>query len=71
MNRDTILDELRRIEHEVVEGERMLAEHEAALVALAKQNRDTSKAQAALNVMREDQRRLDQDRQRLLSLLQP
>jgi DNA-binding MurR/RpiR family transcriptional regulator len=70
MNRDALLDELSRIEREVVEGERMLAEHEARLIALTKQNQDTSKAEAALYLMREDQKRRDQDRHRLLSLLQ-
>lgn len=70
MNREAILDELRRLEGEAVQGERVLAQHEAQLVTLAKQNQDTSKVQAALNLMRDDQRRLDEDRQRLLALLQ-
>jgi hypothetical protein len=48
----------------------MLAEQEARLVTLAKQNQDTSKVQSALNLMRADQHRRDEDRRRLLSLLQ-
>ena len=70
MNRDTLLDELARVEREAVEGERQLAEQEARLVALTQQNLETGKVRAALDLMREHQRRRDQDRQRLLSLLQ-
>jgi len=72
MNRDMLLDEVRRIELEceVVEGERQLAEQEARVIALARQNQDTSRARSALELMREDQRSRDQDRQRLLSMLQ-
>jgi hypothetical protein len=70
MNRDMLLDEVRRIECEVVEGERQLAEQEARVIALARQNQDTSRARSALELMREDQRSRDQDRQRLLSMLQ-
>jgi hypothetical protein len=70
MNRDILLDEVRRIECEVVGGERQLAEQEARVIALARQNQDTSRARSALELMREDQRSRDQDRQRLLSMLQ-
>ena len=65
------MDELRRIELAVVEGERQLAEQEALLVSLKKQDGDVSQAELALEVMRETQQRNEHDRQRLLSLLQP
>jgi hypothetical protein len=71
MHRDSLLDELRRVEREVVEGERQLAEQEARLVALKRQNQDMDEARAELEMLRESQRRREQDRQRLLSLLQP
>ena len=63
--------ELSRVEREVVEGERLLAEQEALLVDLKQQNLDLTEARAVLEMMRENQLRRDQDRQRLLSLLQP
>lgn len=66
-----IYDELRQVEREVVEGERRLAEQEALVVDLKRQNQDTTKAEAELEWMRQEQRRRDQDRQRLLSRLQP
>ena len=66
-----IYDELRQVEREVVEGERRLAEQEALVVDLKRQNQDTAKAEAELEWMRQEQRRRDQDRQRLLSRLQP
>ena len=68
--RDSLIDELRRIEL-AVEGERQLAEQEALLVNLKKQDTDASQAQVALEMMRETQPRHEHDRQRLLSLLQP
>jgi hypothetical protein len=71
MHRDSLLDELRRVEREVVEGERELADQEARLVALKRQNQDIGGAQAELELLRESQRRREQDRQRLLALLQP
>ena len=71
MDRDTLLDELRKVQHEVVAGERKLAEQESLLIALKGQNEDTTNALAVLEQMRESQRRRDEDRQRLLSLLQP
>ncbi|UGX91717.1 hypothetical protein G6321_00039120 [Bradyrhizobium barranii subsp. barranii] len=64
-------DELRRIERDVVEGERRLAEQEALVIELKRQNQETAKAEAELERMRGEQRRRDQDRQRLLSRLQP
>lgn len=65
------MDELRRIELAVVEGERQLAEQEALLANLKKQNGDVSRTELALEMMREIQKRHEHDRQRLLSLLQP
>jgi hypothetical protein len=66
---EAIDDELRRIEGEVVRGERQLAEQEALLVALQRQNEDTSKVREELERMREQQRAREHERQRLLSLL--
>jgi hypothetical protein len=71
VSRDSLMDELRRIELAVVEGERQLAEQEALLVNLERQDGDVSQAELALEMMREIQRRYEHDRQRLLSLLQP
>ena len=71
MYKDALLDELGRVERDVVEGERQLADQEALVVALKRQNEDTSEARAVLHMMREAQQRRDQERQRLLSLLQP
>jgi hypothetical protein len=71
MYKDALLDELRQVERDVVEGERRLAEQESLVVSLKRQNGNPGKAQAVLEVMREDQRRREQDRQRLLSMLQP
>lgn len=70
MNRDTIVDELRRLEGEVVEAERELAEQEALLVRLKSERQDVSKVASALNLMREQQQSRQQDRLRLLALLQ-
>jgi hypothetical protein len=66
-----IYDELRQIERDVVEGERRLAEQEALIIEMKRQNQDTGKAEGELERMRMEQRRRDQDRQRLLSRLQP
>ena len=71
MHQDALMDELRQVGRDVVEGERLLAEQEALLVALKQENKDVSMVEAALEQMREDQRLREQDRQRLLSLLQP
>ena len=51
------MDELRRIEFAVVEGERKLAEREALQVSLKKQDGDVSQAELALELMRETQQR--------------
>ena len=69
MHQDALMDVLRQVGRDVVEGERRLAEQEALLVALRRENKDVGKAEAALEQMREDQRLREQDRQRLLSLL--
>jgi hypothetical protein len=71
MYKDAILEELGRVERDVVEAERQLAEQEALLVALERQNEDMSKVRTALDMMREAQQRRQAERQRLLSLLQP
>jgi hypothetical protein len=71
MYKDAILEELARVERDVVEAERQLAEQEALLVALERQNEDTSEAMTVLDTMREAQQRRQAERQRLLSLLQP
>lgn len=71
MHRENIFDDLRRLESEVVEGERRLAEQEALVVALKKRDEDRTEAEAVLEMMRRSQQQLDQDRQRLLSLLRP
>lgn len=73
MNRDALLDELRKIEHEVVESERQLAEQEAMLVELShggERGMEVEAAREILELMREHQRKRQQDRLRLLSLLQ-
>jgi hypothetical protein len=70
MYRDSLLNELRQVELAAINGERQLAEQERLLISLKKQNQDLSQAQAALEILRENQRRNEQDRQRLLSLLQ-
>ena len=71
MDQTALFDELRQIERDVVEGERRLAEQEALLRDLKRQGQDAAKAEAELDRMRQDQRSRDQDRQRLLSRLQP
>ena len=67
----SISDELRRLEGEVVEGERQLAELEKELVALKRTKQDASEIEAALALLHDCQHRLQQDRSRLLTLLQP
>ena len=71
VNNEAVYDELRRIEGEVVQGERQLAEQEALLVALQRQNEDTRKVREELEEMRSQQRTREHERQRLLSLLHP
>ncbi|WP_050385318.1 hypothetical protein [Bradyrhizobium pachyrhizi] len=69
--KDAIIDELRQIEIDVVEGERRLADLEARLIELKRLNEDTTKIQAEFEVMRKNQLDREQNRQRLLSLLHP
>jgi hypothetical protein len=71
MHREAIMAELSRVERDVVVAERQLAKQEALLIALERQNQDLTEARAVLEMMRENQLRRDQERQRLLSLLQP
>jgi len=71
MHNEALQDELRRLEREVVDAERRLAEQETLLVELKRQGQDTDKAKAELEMMRDQQRRRQADRLRLLSLLQP
>ena len=71
MHRDAIMDELRRIELDVVEGERRLAELEALLTEMKQRNEDTTRVQADLDVLSKNQLDRDRDRQRLLALLHP
>jgi hypothetical protein len=68
---EAVYDELRRIEGEVVQGERQLAEQEALLVTLQRQKEDTSKVREELEMMRAQQRAREQQRQQLLSSLHP
>ena len=70
MNRDTIFDELRRLEGEIVKAERRLAEQEALLLKLKREGEDVSAVSDGLNLMREQQQSRQQDRLRLLALLQ-
>lgn len=69
MNRDTISDELRRLEGEIVKAERKLAEKEALLLKLKRKGEDGSAVSDGLNLMREQQQSRQQDRLRLLALL--
>ena len=71
MYKDAIMDELRQIELDVVEGERRLAELEALLVELKRLNEDTTKVQDELEVTRRNQLDRERQRQRLLWLLHP
>ncbi|QOZ26051.1 hypothetical protein CI1B_53460 [Bradyrhizobium ivorense] len=71
MYKESIMDELRQIEIDVVEGERRLAEKEALLIELKQRNEDTRRVEAELDVMRRSQLDREQNRQRLLSLLHP
>jgi len=71
MDRTSIYDELNRVERDVVAGERQLAEQERLVLDLKRDGQDIAKAEKELERLRQCQRLLDQDRQRLLSLLQP
>ncbi|WP_050625939.1 hypothetical protein [Bradyrhizobium viridifuturi] len=71
MHKDTIMDELRQVELDVVEGERRLAELEELLIESKRLNENVTKLEAELEVMRKIQLDREQNRQRLLSLLHP
>ncbi|MBR0790010.1 hypothetical protein JQ631_13105 [Bradyrhizobium manausense] len=71
MDRTSIYDELSRVERDVVAGERQLAEQERLVLDLKKDGQNTVNAEKELERLRDCQRLRDQDRQRLLSLLQP
>ncbi|WP_453966598.1 hypothetical protein [Bradyrhizobium elkanii] len=71
MYRESIMDQLREIERQVVEGERQLAEYEAHLVELKRQNQDNAGTERELETLRNNQSQLEQERQRLLFLLHP
>jgi hypothetical protein len=70
-NKDHLYDELRRIEQDVVRGEQQLAEQEDLLVSLKTQNQDTALVEAFLDELRLRQRALQEDRSRILSMMQP
>ncbi|WP_036007660.1 hypothetical protein [Bradyrhizobium yuanmingense] len=71
MDKTFVYDALSQVERDVVEGERRLAEQERAILQLKREGKDTATAEIELDTLRRAQRVLDQDRQRLLSLLQP
>ena len=71
MDRTSIYDQLSRVESDVVAGERQLAEQERLVLELKREGQNTASAEAELQRLRECQRLREQDRQRLLSLLQP
>jgi hypothetical protein len=70
-NTEAVHDELRRIEGEVAQGERQLAEQEGLLVDLQRRKEDTSKVREELEMMRTQQRAREHERQKLLSMLRP
>ena len=71
MNKDHLFDELGRIERDVVHGERQLAEQEELLASLKSQNEDLAHVQAVLEELLLKQEAPQQERLRILSLLQP
>ena len=71
LNKDHLYDELRRIEQDVVRGEQQLAEQEDLLVSLKTQNQDTALVEVFLDELRFRQRALQEDRSRILSMMQP
>jgi hypothetical protein len=70
VNKEQLFDELERIERDVVHGERRLAEQEDLLVSLNNQN-DLAQVQSVLEDLLLRQEELQQERLRILSLLQP
>jgi hypothetical protein len=71
MDRTSIYDELSSVEREVVVGERQLAEQERLVRDLKREGQQIASAEKELERLRQCQRQRDQDRKRLLSLLQP
>jgi len=71
VNSQAIHEELRRIEGEVVQGERQLAEKEKLLVTVRRQKGEESEALEELEMMRAEQREREQRRQQLLAMLRP
>ncbi|SDF31185.1 hypothetical protein SAMN05216337_10517 [Bradyrhizobium brasilense] len=71
MYRESIIDQLREIERQVVEGERQLAECEARLAELKRQKQDIAGTQRELKMLRNNHSQFEQERQRLLFLLHP
>jgi hypothetical protein len=71
LERDFLFSELRRVEHDVAEGERQLAHQESLLISLKRKNQDLTEIQAVLEMLRTRQQQLQQERARILSLLQP
>ncbi|MBR1208895.1 hypothetical protein JQ562_39135 [Bradyrhizobium sp. AUGA SZCCT0051] len=71
MHKDAIMDELRQIELDVVQGEKQLADLEALLIELKRLNEDTTGVQAGVDLRRKIQLERDQSRRCLLSLLHP
>jgi hypothetical protein len=71
MNKTYASDELRQVERDVVQRERRLAQQEKLVLELRREGKDTSDAETELQTLRKNQRVRDQDRGRLLSLLQP
>jgi len=71
MHKDSLFDQLRTLESEVANGERQLAAQEALVVALKREGRATSEAQATLDEMRKSQEIREEHRRRLLASLQP
>jgi hypothetical protein len=71
INKYHLFDELRQIEQDVVRGEQQLAEQEDLLVSLKIQNKDTAQVEAFLDELRSRQKALQEDRSRVLSMMQP
>jgi len=70
MFKDAIRDELRRLEYEVVQAEQQLATQEALVFELKRTHQETGSAEDELENMRDKQRHRQQERLRLLALLQ-
>jgi hypothetical protein len=71
VNKEHLFDELGRIERDVVHGERQLAEQEELLVALKKSERGLGASPIRVGGLLRRQEALQQERFRILSLLQP